>query len=899
MTDPAADAGKFARVRAYLRRERAASPLLVLPIVFVALGLVARETDPALHGASFMPSVAAVSVVAMVVWTLAWVLTRRAVLSFALVSGTLWLFEYAGSRKLNELGIALVPQDFAAVEDLVRNPALFLYYSELSAWPWAILATIALLAWLEPTSLPRRSVSRRSMGLVSLTLAGCLLFGTWPFKPAFDEYPTGVSAWSSSAAVAQIGDLHFFLLEHFSRASLVTPADPRVLADLDTQVSGLPANRPEEAGVPDILMVQVEAMFDPAILRTPPAELMPNLRELASRSVHGTMAVPAYAGRTTRTEFEVLTAVSLASAFPSIHYPFRGLVDRPLPSVASHLRALGYLTLAVHPYEATFYGRDRVLPRLGFDRFHALEDFRRDEIYGDYVSTEATLARMADLADQSVDAPAFVFGVTMENHGPWPRLTLPRDDSLALAIPGLDGDADDAWRSFAHHLAREDQAIAALWRRLEARGRWTVLVVYGDHLPGLDEVWERVGFADGGDAMEQRVPWLAIDNRGHLAGAAEDLDATELVPFLLARLGLPADEHFARIEGIRQLASLGVDSATVTRWRRHAGLDRYAEGRDVGAARSSAVTAEVPDWSDVTMAPLLAWGPQHVPEGLPQLDLWTKFGGDLPRGAILMVGDRVLHSFAGSATELAGQHLRDRDSEWLDQPGRYPVYLAVPADARRQRLGHLVIGQAAMEPAVWAERAVSSPLQRWGPSTLQLGDAQELNAWFVPVGPVAEGVRVKIGDHAATTIIQPNGDVTAQLSAETVTQLLRAPGAHHIWFEWPEEGVRERVASLVVAAPERVASPSACMVSEWGPTEAMLPYLRRTGEGFRLYAKVDCPTRGLALAVEGERLETQANDGLIVADVPMKRLLSGSSLAVDLIGTDDDKKRIGMLEVKE
>jgi hypothetical protein len=899
MTQSVAEAGWLTRFRSRLRRERYPSPLLVLPITFVALGIVARAIDPALRGASFVPSVAAVSVVAMVAWVLAWALTRRMVLSFCIVSGLLWMFEYAGSKKLDELGIALVPQDFAALEDLLRNPTLFQRYLEPTFWPWAFLALMLLLAWLEPASLPRRSISRRTLGLVSLTLAGCLVVGTWPFRPAFDEYPPGVYAWSSSKAVAQTGDLHFFLLEHFSRASLITTADPRVLADLDARISRLSLDPPADDGMPDIFIVQVEAMFDPAILREPPTELLPNFRALGSLGMHGTMAVPAYAGRTTRTEFEALTAISLAAAFPSIHYPFRGLVNRPVPSIASHLRGLGYRTLAVHPYDSTFYGRNRIYPRLGFDRFHALEDFRRDEVYGDYVSTEATLARMAELADESGDAPAFIFGVTMENHGPWPRPTLPPDDSPEFAIAGLDGEADAAWRGFAHHLVREDEAIAALWRQLENRERWTVLVVFGDHLPGLDGLWNRVGFADGGDVLQQRVPWLAIDNRGRLAGSSEDVDTTELMPLLLARLGLPTDPHFVRVEGIRRLASNGADPEAVKRWRRHAGLARHAEGQTLASARSQKAPGLDTEWREGEVAELNGWGPQLVAAGLPQLDLWTSFEDELPRGAVLMVGERMLPSFAGSATEIAAQQVRNRDSTWLDEPGRHTVYLAVPSESRRQRLGELVIGPTLAEPGQWTERASGSVIQRWGPGTLYTDQVSELNAWFVPESPVGEGVRVRIGDKVATTFIQSDGVVTAQLPVETMSLLQAAPGEYDIWFEWPANGLRERVASLAVVAPSQTTSPLDCVVSEWGPTEAMLPYLRRTGERFRIYAMVDCQTRSLALALDSQRLDTQVNGGLMVADVPTERLIPGSDLSVEIIGADNEVKRIGILEVKE
>lgn len=885
---------------AWIRRERVLPLAFALPLAFVALGLVARAIDPALRPASFAPSVLAVSIVALVAWALAWAATRRVLVATALVAGLLWLVEFAGTRKLQELGIALVPQDLAALQDLLQSPDLFRRYADAPGWALLLPVALVALAWIEPPTLPARSVRRVAIGLCAALLGASLAAATWPLRPLFDEFPEGVHGWSSREAVGQIGDLHFFLLEHFGRSDAAASADPAVLADLDARIRALPAAPGGGGERPDILMVQVEAMFDPSILRREPPDLLPGFRALAARGMHGWMVVPAYGGRTTRTEFEALTGIALQAAFPRLHYPFRGLVDRPVPSIASHLRGLGYSTLAVHPYDASFYGRNRIYPRLGFDRFHAIEDFRAEEVHGDYVSTEATLARMRELADAS-DAPAFVFGVTMENHGPWPRTSLPRDDAPALAIAGLDPAAEAAWRGYAHHLAREDRAIAELWQVLQARERWTVLVVYGDHLPGLEAVWAQAGFDDGQPPDQQRVPWLAIDNRGRLAGEEADLAASELGAMLIARLGLPADPHFTRVEGIRRLAATS-SPEDIHDWRRHAGLDRYARSRTT-AASGPAAPEQAAAWIDAEIAVLEGWGPQRLVPGLEQIDLWTRFATPLPRGAVLMLGEQRMASFAVSPTELAGQLRRAPGVAWTGDAGRYEVFLALPAERRRQRLGALVVAPPPSEPAAWIERPAATPPERWGPRELASDHEGALDLWFVPLAPPAEGVRVRIGDQLAATFPQPDGAVTAQLPPAAVAALLAAPGAHPVWFEWPERGERERVAMLEVRAPVPVPTPtppSACTVREWGPGEAVLGYLRRSGESFRLYARLDCPTHGLALAVGGERLATEAGaEGLLVATVPGSLLQAGRGVEVTLVGEVGEAMVVGTLEVRE
>lgn len=45
-----------------------------------------------------------------------------------------------------------------------------------------------------------------------------------------------------------------------------------------------------------------------------------------------------------------------------------------LPSIVSILKDRGYEALALHPFDETFYNRNRVYPVLGFDRFTSEKD---------------------------------------------------------------------------------------------------------------------------------------------------------------------------------------------------------------------------------------------------------------------------------------------------------------------------------------------------------------------------------------------------------------------------------------------------------------------------------------------------------------------------------------------
>ena len=77
-----------------------------------------------------------------------------------------------------------------------------------------------------------------------------------------------------------------------------------------------------ERQTPDIVVVQSESFFDPSVVRGLDGEdFAPNLHRLAKEGSSGGLHVPTYGGGTIRTEFEVLTGLSLRY-FPTLQFPY-------------------------------------------------------------------------------------------------------------------------------------------------------------------------------------------------------------------------------------------------------------------------------------------------------------------------------------------------------------------------------------------------------------------------------------------------------------------------------------------------------------------------------------------------------------------------------------------------
>jgi hypothetical protein len=501
----------------------------------------------------------------ILVWAVLRLLLARPLLALFATLLLQHLFHAVHALKLAYLEHPLVPGDLLMLPQVLRDPALFGRYAEWDATLLLLALGLAVSAWLERGARAGRWRWRApALGLLLVGTLG-LAQGWKPWPSLYSDDRLGFMPWAPRASAEQSGAVaHFLRLAWSTRMSL--PAADRAVLDgfnasrFDALAERLARTPPETP--PDIIILQSESLFDPGRVNGIDGEQhLSHFRALRARGIHGDLRVPAYGGMTTRTEFEVLTGYPLR-AFGPVEYPYQGLVHRPLYALPRQLADLGYSSLAVHPYEAHFYRRDLVYPRLGFEHFLDARHFRRDDYYGYFISDSALTRKLIELLDDG--HPQFLFAVSMENHGPWdaerpvdPRLledievpsTLHVDDVLAL-------------RQFLHHLRRSDEALMTLVEHLARRERETWLLFFGDHLPALPEVFASLGFRDGRSAPAQPVPFLLLNSHRDLAlapppgwqtteganrdpGHRIDLESHQLAALLMDAAQLPADAFLA------------------------------------------------------------------------------------------------------------------------------------------------------------------------------------------------------------------------------------------------------------------------------------------------------------------------------------------------------------------
>ena len=277
---------------------------------------------------------------------------------------------------------------------------------------------------------------------------------------------------------------------------------------------------------PNIVLIQLESFFDVDRLNFPIGnDPIPTFHEMCRNNPSGSLEVHTLGGGTSNTEFEVLTGMDL-EFFGTVEFPYESFVDdKTCESIAYDLKREGYQTDAIHTFSAGFYNRNNVYSNLGFDTFTSFEYMTNLEYNELGWVKDSVLARYVLKAINTSSKPDFVFGVSVQGHGSYPT---DFSDEAIVSVPDYDYNADIAHQIeyYVSQLRETDQMLAFLTDELEKCGEPTVLVLYGDHIPGIQLSENMV---EGGLYNTEYVIWSNFD----LEGEDKDICAYQLTSHVL------------------------------------------------------------------------------------------------------------------------------------------------------------------------------------------------------------------------------------------------------------------------------------------------------------------------------------------------------------------------------
>lgn len=242
---------------------------------------------------------------------------------------------------------------------------------------------------------------------------------------------------------------------------------------------------------PNIIYVMSESFSDPSHLNgvTVTGDPLADYREVANQTYSGRMLSQNYGGGTANIEFEALTGLSMALFNGQMTTPYTMLVPKldQLPSLVSTLNAQNYRTTAIHPYNTSMYKREDVYQTLGFDSFISEGNMTYTDTIDNnpYISDESAYKEILDLLKDE-ETPQFVHLVTMQTHMPYAG----KYSQLDFSATTEDDTGTDTLNNYLQDIAYSSQALKAFTEALKDTPRRTLVVFWGDHLPGIysDEI---------------------------------------------------------------------------------------------------------------------------------------------------------------------------------------------------------------------------------------------------------------------------------------------------------------------------------------------------------------------------------------------------------------------------
>lgn len=182
-------------------------------------------------------------------------------------------------------------------------------------------------------------------------------------------------------------------------------------------------------------------------------------------------------GRTSDAEYLVLAS---GHALPEGALSFLR-ADNDFRTLVHALESKGYASYSAHPYERGFWNRSVLHPAYGFDRSEFQAELGRGPKVGWGLADGPFLERF-DERIATLPEPFITFGITLSLHHPY--------DSFPSALAELDvGELQGSWvGNYLQAMHHFDRSLEAWFDRLRERGQLehTVVVVYGDHVTGMD-----------------------------------------------------------------------------------------------------------------------------------------------------------------------------------------------------------------------------------------------------------------------------------------------------------------------------------------------------------------------------------------------------------------------------
>lgn len=224
--------------------------------------------------------------------------------------------------------------------------------------------------------------------------------------------------------------------------------------------------------------------------------ITPYIDSMSENVIKGAVHVPIFGAGTANSEYEVLTGNSMQFLNPS-NIAYQLYISDDEYGMANIFKNNGYRTIALHPNLADNWNRDKVYPKMDFEEFISGYDWPGAEFIRWCMSDESSYNRVIDIYENKAEGEkVFSFLVTMQNHGgyDWEEYESSVDLGYEEQYPlteqylSLIRESDQAFEKLIHHFENVDEP--------------TMIVMFGDHLPNIDQEFYDKLFGESAENLQ-------------------------------------------------------------------------------------------------------------------------------------------------------------------------------------------------------------------------------------------------------------------------------------------------------------------------------------------------------------------------------------------------------------
>ena len=301
-------------------------------------------------------------------------------------------------------------------------------------------------------------------------------------------------------------------------------------------------NKTKNTKLPNIIVVMDESFSDLSVLGnfTTNTDYMPFIHQLqknADNTISGNLNVSVCGGNTANTEFEFLTGNSM-SFLPTGSIPYQQYIKGTTPSLASYLKTLGYQTYAQHPYYSTGWNRDKVYDWMGFDDMTFIDGYSSRNYVRNYISDESSFEQIIKTFEEKEEgSPAFIFNVTMQNHGGYSESYYNFSNSVVAL-----GKNNDSLNQYLSLISVTDEAFRKLIDYFKGVDEDTIVGFFGDHQPN-DAVTSSIVQTQENDYNRYQVPYIIWANFDIDSASNADTSVNYLAANVLKAAGVQTSDY--------------------------------------------------------------------------------------------------------------------------------------------------------------------------------------------------------------------------------------------------------------------------------------------------------------------------------------------------------------------